>query len=145
MWLTILSNPRLIAAVIGSLLLFYAGWYVKGGIDAHNLESALNEQKAALTSECQELQTVTKEANDALQKSRDAISSKLAALKLQHPASCVPIASETKLPTGGAEHAGRNGVNSDWLRHYAASCEEYRSEVIACVNFIDRTWTELGK
>lgn len=95
-------------------------------------------QKTADAAQCNNDKQITKEANDALQKDRDTIARRLAALKLQAPAACVPVTGTANLYGGGPEHAGQNGISSDWLREYAAEAETYRSEVITCIKFINQ-------
>lgn len=99
----------------------------------------LEAQKTADNKQCNIDKQKTKEINDEIVKDRDAIAARLSALKLQHPMRCVPVTGKTKLPAGGREHAGQNGgsVSSDELRDYAAECEGYRTEVIACTLFLD--------
>lgn len=107
----------------------------------------LDEQKKSDNQQCNTDKLITKEANDDLQKDRDAISAKLAALELQHPATCIPVTGKAQLPAGTGQHAGQNGagVSSDWLREYAAECEGYRSEVTTCIDFVNQTWKAAGQ
>jgi len=127
----------ILAAILISFLVGAGGGYYfeKSGIPAK-----LTDQQATDKKECEQAQQVTKEANDALQKNRDIISAQLDALKLQHPATCVRIARPAKLSSGGAEYANANGngLSSDWLRSYAAKCEEYRGEVTVCTTFLSQ-------
>jgi hypothetical protein len=82
---------------------------------------------------CQSTAVKTKEANDVLQKSRDVIANRLAAAK-RVQSSCVHI--KPNAQSSGAEHAGSNGISSEWLLEYAAQCETYRSERIVLEEFL---------
>jgi hypothetical protein len=114
-------------------------------VDVDRLEEkqaiALATQKTAMEKSCAEDKAITQGANDALQKNINIISSKLAASKRVHPANCLlaaPIKTDTS--SGGGQHAGQNGISSDWLRDYAAECETYRQQRIVLEKFIDNTW-----
>lgn len=91
--------------------------------------------KSALSS-CQTNQTLTKEANDALQKERDTIAGRLARAKRVQQSRCVPVSNASNTQPTRAEHAGSNGISSDWLLDYAAQCETYRSERIILEKFV---------
>lgn len=125
--------------LIAIAVAFAAGGWI-GWHERFLREPAMIEaQKTADVAECKAAQIITKEANNALQKNRDAIIKRLTALKLQ-PASCMPVSGSAELRGSGREHAGQNGggLSSDWLRDYAGECELYRSEVIACIDFLKK-------
>ncbi len=116
-------------------------------VDVHRIEAnwqaKLDQQKIELENQCKADQTITKEANDDLQKKYDSIAGKLAASKRMHPARCIiPAPSKTIASSGGNGHAGQNGtgLSTDWLRDYAAECETYRSQRISLEKFIDDVW-----
>ena len=117
---------------------FCVGWHEK----ALRVPALLEAQKAEDVNACTQAQQTTKEANDALQKDRDDIAARLASLKLQHPAACVPVACKAHIPARGDEHAGQDGagfgLNTDWLRDYAAEAELYRSQLMVCTTFLDQ-------
>lgn len=106
----------------------------------------LDDQKIALEKQCNDDKAITKGTNDDLQKAYDSIAGKLAASKRMQPARCViPASGKAEPPAGGAEHAGQNGISTDWLRDYAAECETYRSQRIGLEKFIDDTWKAKGQ
>lgn len=132
-------NPYLIIAALGALLVSFAGggllgWHERG----IRVPAELTEQQDVDAKECQQAQQLTKGANDALQKDRDAISVQLDTYKLLHPPTCVRVTGTPNNPIGGTEHATADGesINTGFLRDYAAKCEEYRGEVIVCRDFL---------
>lgn len=133
-------NPYLILGLLGAYLATFIaggvlGWHEK----SIRVPSLLDKQQIADQQACASAQAKTQEANDALQKDRDLIAAKLAALKLQHPTTCVPTACSPHVSGSGAGHAGQNGagINTDWLRDYAAEAESYRSQLVICKQFLD--------
>ena len=120
---------------LAAILCLLVMWQVSRWRDkAHELDGV----KSALSS-CEASKTVTKEANDELQRDRDTIAAKLArARRVQ--SRCVPVASGKPVTIKvGAEHAGSNarGLRTEWLLDYAAQCETYRSERIVLEKFIE--------
>ena len=97
----------------------------------------INQQIAADKAVCDKNKKTTKEANDALQNKRYADAKRIAALKLQQPTRCVPVAGEAKLSDSGREHDRPHGLSSDWLYDFAATGEGYRSALEVCEKFID--------
>lgn len=110
------------------------GWHEK----AIRVPSLLEKQKQADISECQSIETLTKETNDGIQTDRKAVDNKLDALQLQQPSACVPLTVSTQLPETGKRYAGPNGINATALRKYAAECEIYRREINSCTNFLTK-------
>lgn len=132
-------NPYLIAVVLGALLVSFIGGGLLGWHEKTIRVPALLEgQQSVDQQECQKAQLITKGVNDVLQKERDDIARKLALVKLQHPATCVPVTASPKLPSTGSEYAGQNGssLSSDWLRDFAAEGEQYRQELGSCIDFL---------
>lgn len=134
-------NPYLIIAAIGALLVSFIsggvlGWHEK----AIRVPALLEAQQTTDQKECTKAQQLTKEANNVLQKNRDSIARKLAALRLQHPSTCVRVSSPSELPVSGDGHAGQNGsgLSTDWLREYAADAESNRKSIIECMDFVAR-------
>jgi hypothetical protein len=125
----------IVFALLGCLILGAVGGYYfcKSGIPAQ-----LTDQQTTDKKECEAAQQITKDANDALQKSRDSISSQLDALRLQHPTTCVRVTGRADVSGAGNKYAAANGngLSSDWLRAFAAQCESYRSEINVCVDFL---------
>lgn len=134
-----MPNPYLIIAAIGTLLVSFVaggvlGWHEK----SVRVPALLEAQQTIDQKACEQVQLVTKGANDALQKNNDVIRARLRALRVLHPATCVRVSGATDIQNGGGEHAGQNGngVSSDWLRGYAAEAEHYRTEVMVCTDFL---------
>jgi len=82
---------------------------------------ALSSATTAIDSTMPESATVTGEANAKLNRNGMLLISVLNALLVQHPAKCLYIASSTHKASGGAQYAGRDGVDSSALRRYAAN------------------------
>lgn len=132
-------NPYLILVAIGALLVSFAGGGLLGWHERTvRVPAELTAQQDVDAKECQQAQQLTKGANDALQKNRDAIAAQLNTYKLRHPATCVRVTGTADNPSGGAEHAGSDGasVNTGFLRDYAAQAEQYRAEVSVCNEFL---------
>lgn len=137
-----MTSPYLLIGVLIALLVSFLGGGVCGyRWEANRVPGFLEAQQTVDQKQCDIAQLVTKGANDALQKDRDAIAAKLNTLSVQHPRACVRIASTPKLPASGSKPSGQNGdgpsVNSDWLRAYAAEAELYRDEVNVCQKFLE--------
>lgn len=132
-------NPYLALAAIGALLVSFAGGGLLGWHERSiRVPEELTKQQDVDEKECQQVQQLTKGANDALQKDRDAIAAQLTSYKLRQPATCVRPTGTSDPINSGAEHAGNNGagIATDWLLDYAAKAEEYRSQLIVCMDFL---------
>lgn len=131
-------NPYLIiGALVAVIVAFIAGGVVGYEYRAGKVPAELLAQQNTDVSECQKVQQVTKVENDKLQKDRDDIAAQLA-LSLRQPSTCVRVASSPVIPSSGAKYAKHdgNGINSSWLRQFAATCESYRTEVSVCQDFL---------
>ena len=134
-----MPNPYVILAIVGVWVLTltgaaFGGWHER----AARVPAELAAQSTTDGKECEKVQQLTKDANDALQKNRDTLAAQLSAYKLRHPPTCVRVASSPQLPSGGPGHAPNDGdsINTGWLIDYASTCEQYRSEVTSCVSFL---------
>ncbi len=120
-------------------------------IDVDRIEddykNQLKQQKTQLEKTCADDKATTERGQHELQTRYDDITGKLAAAKRMQPSRCVvpTITGTAHAPAVGPEHAGQNGISSDWLRDYAAECESYRSDRIALEKFIDDTWKARGQ
>ena len=131
-------NPYLIiGALVAVIVAFIVGGVVGYEYRAGKVPAELLAQQNTDVSECQKVQQVTKVENDKLQKDRDDIAAQLA-LSLRQPSTCVRVASSPVIPSSGSKHADHNGngLNSSWLRQFAATCESYRTEVMVCTDFL---------
>jgi len=118
-------------------------WYVKGNADKLALEAAINTQKENDNKFCAKEKQITKEANDGLQKDRDAITANLAKYQQLHPPQCI-MPAITK-PAAKGKHRARptaaNGISTGWLRSFAADdCAVYRAALIREYRFEDAIW-----
>lgn len=136
-------NPYLLSGALGAVIVaFLVGGFFGYQYRAGKVPAELFAQQTTDTKECDKSQAITKGSNDALQKDRDTIAGKLAAVSLQHPSACVPVARSPHVCSDGQQHAGQDGnspatgVSSDWLRAYAADAETYRSELSVCTGFL---------
>lgn len=134
-------NPYLIIGLIGAYLVSFVaggaiGWHEK----SVRVPALLEAQQTTDKEQCAKAQKITKDANDALTKSRNTIAANLSTYKLQHPSTCVSVAPSTSVPASGGQYAGANGkgLSSDWLREYASIAETYRSQFTVCTQFLDQ-------
>lgn len=132
-----------VGAIVASVFAFLLHTVLMDRLE-HKQQVAIITQQAADKKLCDSQKSITKEANDALQKDRDHISDRLNTLLMQHPSACVmPVSSKPKLSgSKSAKHAGSNGasphgISTDWLRGYAAECEGYRTEVMVCKKYFN--------
>lgn len=127
--------------VITALAVTAVGWALHS-IDVKRIEykaaQAIEAQKTADLKQCNIDKQITREANDAIQKDRDAIARRLASAKLRLPAACTPVARAAELPDSGQQYAGAHGIRAEWLLDFAAECEEYRTQITVCSNFINQ-------
>jgi hypothetical protein len=143
-------NPYLIIGALAAVIVsFLGGGWVGYDIRAGKVPAELLAQQDTDTKACDKSQALTKGSNDDLQKDRDTIAAKLAALSVQHPAACVSVARTSHIRASGDKHAGQDGnspatgLNTDWLRSYAADAETYRSELTVCEDFLQKERKEL--
>lgn len=110
------------------------------------LDDALKKQLVSDDAKCAQDKQVTEDSQHDLQKRFNDISAKLNAHKLQPMPKCIIPATKSVSTAGsGPGHASQNGISTDWLRSYAAECEQYRQERIALEEFEDKVWNENGK
>lgn len=146
MWTTLLSlvlrNWKYIAVgLISSIICVkIVSAYYQVKLEREVTAAVLKEQE-----KCAAMQRVTEEANNELSKKYSDIQRKLIASKRMSTAKCVLPANAPNSPTNRPEYAGQNGLSTDWLREYAAECEQYRSERTTLETFIMDTWKLNGK
>ena len=129
---------KLIAIAAATLAMIVLVWKVD---QWRNKASQLDEVKSALSSaiaKCEADKRITKEANDALQKSSDDISMRFASARVQFNSACMPVTNTSFTSSGRIKHAGGNdkGLRSEWLLGYSATCETYRSQRMILEKFI---------
>lgn len=117
--------------------------YLLHAVDVNRIEAqqraALVAQQAVDVLQCNADKRLTREANDALQKDRDDLTARLAALKLQHPETCVPVTRSAHVQHRKARPAGRDerGLSSDWLLDFSArQCSSYWRQLRVCDKFL---------
>lgn len=134
-------QARIIIGLLSCLIASSITWRVQDWRWAEKLHNATIEQLQKDEEKCKNDKQITEDANHALQKNIDNIQRKLAAYRLQPTPKCIMPTAESHQPAAsGGEHAGQNGVSTDWLRSYAAECEQYRQERIALESFEDKVW-----
>jgi hypothetical protein len=124
-----------LACVIAFMAGAGLGWYEK----SLRVPALLEAQKKVDTEQCNAEKEITRNANEQLKNDRNRIANDLARYKRLHPMSCIIPAIPDDVRGGRAEHARGNGAvvgTSDDFRDYAARCEGYRSEVVACIKFL---------
>jgi hypothetical protein len=136
----LLANWRSVLAVVATAALCY----LLHTVDVNQIEEhhrvALAVQIKADGEQCDAEKKVTKDATDALANDRDDLARKLAALKLQRPASCVPISRSSAVLNQKGRPARRDeqGLSTDWLYDYSASqCSTYWRQLKVCDKFLD--------
>lgn len=136
----LLANWKSILAVVATAALCY----LLHTVDVNRIEAdqraAIAAQQKADGKQCDAEKQVTKDANDALTTARDDLARKLATLKLQHPAACVPVSRPSEVLNRGDRPAGRDehGLSTDWLYDYSASqCSTYWRQLKVCDKFLD--------
>lgn len=130
--------PNWLIALAGAIPAAIISWLLHT-VDIDRIEKKAQTQqedlRAADKKQCDTDKSITKEANDALQKDHDNIAARYAQL-MQQPQTCVPISNPSQLSRSGKSgHAGQNGVPSGALRQYAAECEQYRRTLKICITF----------
>jgi len=138
--LFLLTNWKVMLAVVAAAALCYTTHELDRGIYDRILDSRIAAQKDADVAECNVDKQTTKEATDALQKNRDELAARLAALKLQRPASCVLVTRSTNVLNRGDRPARQNerGLSSDWLLDFSANeCSNYWRQLKVCDKFLD--------
>lgn len=124
--------------------------YLLHSLDVTLLNAAhqrdLTEQARALDDRCSRTQLITKDANHELSESLLSIDRRLVDDRMQSPACIVlPPASPAHAPSDRGEPPRANGLDSRWLRRYAATCESYRQERMILERFIANTWKANGQ
>ncbi len=137
--LNLIANPRNLLFAISAGFSFWLGWHICGVYAKAHEKQVLASQAEQLTLQCETDKKTTMEANNALRDKISNINERLISLKRVQPSKCVAIAPELADNTAGGEreYARQNGkgINSDWLRDFAAECEVYRTEVILLDDF----------
>ena len=130
-WLPLFGLAGILVFVFGAFLFGYTL-----GKKAEHLESikAITAQKIASENHCQALQNITTGIDNGLQKNLDDINGRLISGVMRDNACIMPLAVNpaSASPAGGPKHAGQNGIQTQWLRQYAAEAEIYRVKLAAC-------------
>lgn len=137
-----------LGAAAGFALCWLIHLVILAGVEKAHTQ-ALADQKASLEKSCADDAAITKGKNDELQTNLDAVTRERDRLKRVQPARCVLATPAGKTDMAGVQrqHAGENGVgiNSDWLRDYAAECEQIRVSYGTCTGFVDEVWKSRGQ
>lgn len=136
------------AAIVTALLAWGAHSLDVSWIEARHAKE-LAAQETALRAECKADKELTKEVSHGYQSKITDLNAKLAALKRVRPSRCVvPIAGDTagRSPAAGADKpAGQDGTPAESLYDFAGDAEKYRLQLIACQEFIEKTWKAKGQ
>lgn len=136
-----------VGAAAGFALAWLIHLVILAGVNEDH-RTAMAAQKDQLEKQCADDAAITKGKNDELQTNLDAVSRERDRLKRVQPARCI-IPSSGKADVAGVrqEHATGNGIgiSSDWLRDYAATCEQIRLSFQTCTGFVDEVWTSRGQ
>lgn len=124
-----------ISFAAGAVAALIVGWLAHT-VDVDHIKAVaqkrLDGQIAADKNQCIAQQSITKEANDDLQKSNLNCNTRIADI-LREPAACVPVASTPQLATSGQHGSSRpNGLTTGWLRTFAQQCKGYKDTLRIC-------------
>lgn len=134
MWLTLISNWKIIASAIISLLIACSVSFIMLTIQAGNHRRDLEFQKTQLITQCQKAQAITREMNDAIVKNLQGSNNQCAAA-LRMPSKCVPVtAGGTKLASARFGHVD-TGIEENWLTGYEAECKAIQTDYHLCVAY----------
>lgn len=145
MWL--LSNIKLIGIAAALLASFGAGIYVHSQFAERKLAIALEAQKEALVQQCKEDKAITNDVARDYETQLNNLNKRLGALKRLRTACIVPTTNTTGSNNGGAtgKLSGQNGVTAESLFDYAGDAEQTRLKLLACRDFINKTWSAKGQ
>lgn len=151
-WL--LKNWKLVASASGGVILTAAlAWFLHdlsvSAIERDHL-AALDTLKTTLERQCHDEKALTTEVSNGLQKKIASLNSELARLKrVRERAVCVPVPTEPSPGHDAAASAGEpprpHGVMDTALLDFAAEAERYRLQLIACQEFVKKTWELKGE
>lgn len=122
-----------------------AAWTLHS-LDVYRIEDKQRAELSSITlqleAKCKAEKKLTEESNGSLHKNYSSIEHKRDDAKRLQSSSCIglSIAGKVDAKSAGGGHAAENGIETDWLRDYAADCERYRQERIALEDFINKTW-----
>ena len=139
------------AALLGMLSLYIWGLHAKIDVLEGKIEFVTGERNFAIEqyTQCLSDQRLTKEVSDEYQTEIDALNRQLRDLKrLRDNPTCVPITQppcQCNVPTPERKPAGSHGLRTEWLYDFAAEGEQYRLQLIACQDFIRKTWERAEK
>lgn len=133
--------PNWIFIAAGAVPALLLAWLLHT-VDVDRIEAAqkvaIADQQAADKKTCDSDKSITKEANDALQKSNANCSARVSKL-MRLQAQCVPLSRPAQLagdkqPGSG----GSDGLSTLWLQGFAEQCKEYRDTLIICEDYAQK-------
>lgn len=136
----------------GAIAAFALSWLLHT-VDVDRIEAeqqaALTAQEEKLHAECANDKAITKGVDDDLQAKNTALTRRIGELKRVQPSTCIvpapnPSVSGNAAP-GGTVSAGAHGITTNALYDFAFDAERYRLQLIACQDFISKTWTAKGQ
>lgn len=145
-------TAKLQAILVGGgtfVLTALLGWFLHSADVARlelQQELALQTQEKQLKEICTADKAITTETSNAYQKQIADLGAQLADIKRLRPSRCVMPAAGTAARCDAAAGAGKpaeqDGIDTDTLYDFAGEAEQYRLQLIACQNFVKRTWAE---
>lgn len=134
-------QARLITGLIFCLISAFGTWHVQNWRWQEKLDGVIQKQVEFDHAQCETDKQITEDAQNDLQKRLNAVSRKLAVYRLQPKARCImPVTKQAGAPSAGAGYAGADGISTNWLRSYAAECEQYRQERLTLEAFEAKVW-----
>lgn len=108
------------------------------------LKDAVEAATKAANDECAKDKQITTEVSNEYQNKIANLTVQLNRIKrLYNSSKCVPITRPTErrdaAPSEG-KPAGQSGVSSGWIVDIAGEGEQYRLQLLACQDFITKTW-----
>jgi len=142
--MTILKYWQPILAFILTALLSYGLHHIDVTRLKAKHELAVKAAVAAANAICEADKQLTTEVSNDYQNQVSNLNTQLARLKrLYNSAKCVPV---TRAPSGRdatasqGKPAGQSGLSAEWIVDLAGDGEKYRQQLIACQDFITKTW-----
>lgn len=138
------ATVKIISGIVLLAVLVSGGLYIRvllADLAAVKLE---RDTAQATSKACQDDQKLTEGISNDYQTKIRSLNRQLAGLKrVRDNPNCAPVAdtaSGRDAKAGAGQPSGQNGIRAEWLLDYAAEAEQYRLQLIACQDFITKTW-----
>jgi hypothetical protein len=143
--ITMLSLIRFWQLGVGALAGLALAWCVNVLILQPMHTAEIERLRNDLIAQCEADKKITSEVSNELQKRLAGLNNRLATLKRVQPSACVPVtnaASGHDATAAAGQPVRAHGINAASLYDFAGEAEQYRLQLIACQDFILRTWQD---